>query len=153
MRKILFTVLLLIGVSAQAGLFGSDEVPKELMSSYVAVMMGMNNLQPLGFTVQQFTDTYKADKTKWQKEGAGWIFHIDRADKMTGQKTEIAIMFQQVNGGKAMIPKWVIDKDYLPESIITGMLYRTRTDMIAAGMIKDEPAKLAKPRKHARSGK
>jgi hypothetical protein len=153
MKKAIVAILFLVATTAHAGLFGSDDPPKDLMASYISVMMGLNNLQPLGFTVQQFTDTYKADKTKWQKDGGGWIFHVDRADKMTGGKTEIVIQFQQVKDGKAIVSKWVVDKDYLPENIISGMLYRTRTDMVAAGMIKDEPAKIEAPKKSAKARK
>jgi hypothetical protein len=110
--------------SAQAGLFGSDEPPKELLNSEIAGMLGTNNLQSYGFTVRQLTDAYKTGATtSWDKDGGGWIFHVDRQDKMSGQKTKIAIMFQAIKDGKAMVTKWNVDGEYLSGSLINGELF------------------------------
>lgn len=152
MRKLILLVGLMLAMNAQAGLFGSEEPSKEFLGGNIAVMMGMNNLQPIGFTVQQLSDIYKNDKTKWEKDGSIWILHVDRSDKMTGQKTEMAIMLQPLKDGKVVVPKWVIDKEYIPENAITGLLNRFQADMIAAGIIKVETAPL-NPRRPARAKK
>ena len=152
MKAFILLMGLTIGMQANAGLFGSDEPPKDFLSGNISVTMGLNNLQPLGFTVQQLTDAYKADKHDWAKDSAAWIFKVHRADKMTGKKVEIAMQFQVGTDHKAVISKWVIDGEYLTPEMISGMLYRTQSDMLAAGIIKMETAPL-NPRKPANKRK
>ena len=110
MRKFVLTICLMLGFTAHAGLFGSDEPPKDFATLKVTVIT--SSRQQVTFTIQEFVDLLKLDdanKITWDKSSDSvWALKVKRKDNMTDVTTKLAWEFAKTNG-KAVLKRMSAD--------------------------------------------
>lgn len=110
MRKFALMICLMLGITAQAGLFGSDDPPKDFTALKVTAIT--SSRQQVTFTIQEFVDLLKLDdanKITWEKSSdTTWALKVKRKDNMTDVTTKLAWEFAKSNG-KAVLKRMSAD--------------------------------------------
>lgn len=118
MRRFVLTICLMMGLTANAGLFGPDEPSKDFTALKVTAIS--SSRQQVVFSIQEFVELLKVDdanKITWEKvSDTVWALKVKRKDKMTDVTTKLAWEFAKKDG-KAVIKRMsadsiVADTDY-----------------------------------------